>query len=318
MDALILQIGLKQGRSAEIHRLQDRELYIGRAYSNDIVLTDPYVAPEQLRVYCYTEDGQEASWFVNVLDTTNPVLLNGKVIDTASVPIRKGDQLTVGRTQLRIYSESHDVEPTRKLVVSGWLHKLSRSSATPLLLFAGVCGLNGLLSYLLANTDGEWKTHALGILELMGALLVWAGGWAVVGRLLRHQTLFSQHLLITTLVFAVGLLLLPVENFLEFLSDNVQLRMVINFLFFALLTAYLLRQNLHLATNMKHTALIAIACSFSLTAMMVLYTLFAQDQRHHQPEYSSTLLPPAVNPRSATELDDYLSDMNDLFTELDD
>ncbi len=71
MDALVVQIGARQGRVAEVTRSVGDQMAIGRAYDNDLVLTDLHVAPHQL---AFTK--QDDGWNLRVLDHTNPVLLN--------------------------------------------------------------------------------------------------------------------------------------------------------------------------------------------------------------------------------------------------
>lgn len=306
METLVLQIGLKQGRSADIHKLQERELYVGRAYSNDIVLTDPYVAPQQLRIYRYGIETDELSWNINVLDSTNPVLINGEPLATATAAINPGDTITVGRTQIRAYSDEQSVEPTRKLLVNGWLHDASRVLAIPLALFALVCGFDSIASYVLSNTDGDWNSHLLNTITGMALLLGWAFMWAVVGRVLRHQPHFGQQLLICTLVAAIGLLQVPLEVFTEFITDDIQLANAVTYIFATALFAYLLHYNLFLATNIKHTAAIGVCVSAGLSLMLFLFSKNQQQEFEPEPEYSTALVAPAINNRTAVSLDDYM------------
>lgn len=315
LPCLVIQIGLKQGRSAEIHKLEDRELYVGRAYSNDIVLTDPYVAPQQLRIYRLGVDANEVGWYINVLDVTNPVLVNGEPLEAPTATVQPGDTITVGRTQMRLYSDEHPVEPTRKLLVSSWLHKAARSPTIPLVLFGFVCLLDSLCSYWLTNIDGDWQGHALNTVTGITLLLGWACGWAIVGRVLRHQPHFSHQLLVTTMVAAAGLLQAPLEVLIEFLTDNIELRTWVAYAFATVLFAYLLHYNLFFATNIKHTALIACGFSLSVSLLIFLYSVSDEDDFEFKPEFSSTLLPPVVNSRSAIELDDYWNDIDKMLSQ---
>lgn len=315
METLIIQIGLKQGRNADIYKLNDRELYVGRAYSNDIVLTDPYVAPQQLRIYRYGVGSDELSWHINILDATNPILVNGEPVDSATQSVQPGDSITVGRTTMRLYSDEHEVEPTRKLLVSSWLHAAAQNAWIPICLFALVCLTDSLLNYSFSNTDGEWKEHAISTIAGMGLLLGWAGFWSVVGRVLRHQPHFSYQLLVTTLIAAIGLTQTPIELFAEFLTDSTQVRTVIAYAFGTVLLAYLLHYNLFFATNIKHTAVLAFCCSAGLSLLVFLFSMSEENEFNSAPEYSNTLLPPAVNPRKAKPLDDYVASFSKTFAE---
>lgn len=315
METLIIQIGLKQGRNADIYKLCERELYVGRAYSNDIVLTDPYVAPQQLRIYRYGVGSDELSWHINILDATNPVLVNGEPVESATQSVKPGDSITVGRTTMRLYSDEHEVEPTRKLLVSSWLHTAAKNAWIPVCLFALVCLTDSLFNYAFSNTDGEWKEHGISTIAGMGLLLGWAGFWSVVGRVLRHQPHFSYQLLVTTLIAAIGLLLTPIELFAEFLTDSTRTRTLIAYVFGAVLLAYLLNYNLFFATNIKHTAVLAICFSAGLFLLEYLFTMPEENVFNSVPQYSNILLPPAVNPREAIPLANYVDSFSTTFAD---
>lgn len=315
METLIIQIGLKQGRNADIYKLRERELYVGRAYSNDIVLTDPYVAPQQLRIYRYGVGSDELSWHINILDATNPVLVNGEPVDSATQAVHPGDSITVGRTTMRLYSDEHEVEPTRKLLVSSWLHTAAQKTWIPICLFALLCLTDSLLSYSFSNTDGEWKEHGINSIAGMGLLLAWVGFWSIVGRVLRHQPHFMYQLLVTTLVAAIGLTLTPLEFFAEFLTDSTRFATIVNYAFSTLLFAYLLNYNLFFATNIKHTAALAICFSATLFLLDFLFSKSEENESKSVPHYSGTLLPPAVNPRAARSLDHYVDSLSKTFAD---
>ncbi len=315
METLIIQIGLKQGRNADIYRLRERELYVGRAYSNDIVLTDPYVAPQQLRIYGFGVGNDELSWHINILDATNPVLLNGEPVDSATQTVQPGDSITVGRTTMRLYSDEHEVEPTRKLLVSRWLHTAAKNAWIPVCLFALVCLIDSLLNYSFSNTDGEWKEHGFSTLAGMGLLLGWAGFWSVVGRVLRHQPHFSYQLLVTTLIAAIGLAQTPIELFAEFLTDSTTIRTLIAYAIGTLLLAYLLHYNLFFATNIKHTAVLALCFSAGMSLLVFLFSMSEENEFKSTPSYSSTLMPPVANPRTASSLDDYIESFTKTFAD---
>ncbi len=316
METLIIQVGLKQGRSADIYKTRDRELYIGRAYSNDIVLSDPYVAPQQLRLYRYGTDDEQLGWHMNVLDASNPTLINGEPLTDATAAVSAGDTITVGRTQLQVFADDTPVEPTRKLLVSSWLHGASRNAAIPAALFVLAALLDGVSNYLVSNTDGDWKAHGTFVLTGMAVLLLWAGAWAVVGRLLRHQHHFSQQLLVTSVVALLGLLVSPVEAYVEFVSNNLVWRDIVTYAAGTLLFAYLLHYNFFFATNIKHTGMWALGISIGISSLTFLFSAAVDDNGLEiRPAYSNTLLAPGVAPSGASSLEDYLQRMDRVYAQ---
>ena len=114
MDTLIVNVPGRGTRGPSLIRCTDGSLSLGRGFQNDIVLDDPFVAAEQLR---FVRD--DRGWTVTVLERTNPVLLNGNPLREPGARLTSGDQLTVGRTDLSVYDETHPVDPPRRLSRAG-------------------------------------------------------------------------------------------------------------------------------------------------------------------------------------------------------
>ena len=177
MDTLVVQIGVKHGRVAELARSHDARLSVGRGYNNDLVLTDQHVAPRQLE---FRRKGDQ--WHMLVLDHTNRVLLNSKKISIDSTSVNSGDQVTIGRTRLSLYSAEHPVEHTRKLVLSNWLALENTGLVIHILVLLGVSlfDVSISLSAGYADEGGKQKLTpsdgvAKGIVEGGGARLTIGG-----------------------------------------------------------------------------------------------------------------------------------------------
>jgi FHA domain len=74
---------------------ESRELFIGRSSSCDIVLSDASVSRRHARLVL-----RDGSWVVQDLESTNGTNLNGRRIHRCE--LRPGDQLILGRVQLRV------------------------------------------------------------------------------------------------------------------------------------------------------------------------------------------------------------------------
>ncbi|MCW5625267.1 MAG: FHA domain-containing protein, partial [Burkholderiales bacterium] len=78
-----------------LHHLPVR---IGRAYDNDVIVDDPYVAPHHLRV---ERDADGALHAVD-LGSRNGLHLLDPVRRVANTPVGGGERLRIGHTPLRI------------------------------------------------------------------------------------------------------------------------------------------------------------------------------------------------------------------------
>ena len=215
METLIVQLGVKHGRVAELARSRDGALRVGRSFDNDLVLTDLHVAPKQIE-FLRNDD----QWYVTALDHTNPVLLNGEAIGRGAEVIESGDKITVGRTNLSLYSADHPVEKTRELVWSSWLHRHSKGVIVPFLTLLLLCLFDPAMDYYQNSIDLKLKEYAYSAFAGGIFVIVWAGCWSLAGRLLRHQQSFGLQLMATSLVCLGLSILSPIGGYLSFLSNS--------------------------------------------------------------------------------------------------
>lgn len=303
MDTLVVQSGVKQGRIAEVTRSDGDTLCIGRGYDNDLVLTDPHIAPRQLEFF--REDEQ---WYLRALDHTNPVMLNDKAVGADPVPVHSGDKLAVGRTRLALYAADHEVEPTRKLVLSSWVERYSGTFLTPILFLVGACLFDMALTYYEGSTDLIWEDYAYGALFLGVMILAWSGLWSLIGRIIRHQHQFGLHLMAGAASLLLISVLTVLGSYLVYSLHNLLVSELLDWLIAFIALAALIRLNLLLATHINN--ILAVAAVFSALTLAVTYgfTVFGEsDEFQYEPEYSSSLKPPAFNVIGGETLDDYFS-----------
>src|SRR5258708_4105446 len=99
MDEMILVEVLTRHREvAARYRFAGPEVHIGRGYANDVIVDDPYVAVEHLRV----RRGDDGALVAEDIGT-----LNGMHVDRGADRVERvvlnGDQvIRIGRTDLRI------------------------------------------------------------------------------------------------------------------------------------------------------------------------------------------------------------------------
>jgi hypothetical protein len=141
VETLILEIGTRG-----LHRYQqiDREVTtIGRALDNDIILSDPTVAPHHLKIIRYGDNSIE---LVN-LTGVNPTRIHNQRLQslvTEKLPLR----LTLGRVQAQLLSSDHAVAETRSLAVHGHGNRLFGNVYWTLFLVLACLCLGGLEYYL--------------------------------------------------------------------------------------------------------------------------------------------------------------------------
>ena len=312
METLIVQLGSRHSKVAEVFRSSDERINVGRAYNNQLILSDPYIAPQQAQFYF-----NESGWRLRILDQTNPVLHNGKVVEQDELAVQPGDSLTLGRTELRIYSEDFPVEETRQLLVSRWLHSSSVGVLAPLLALAAML-FTGLFSfYLEDSSEFEWKYYSYFAMAVAGFALLWTGGWALASRLLRHQHHFGQHLLVTACTLGIIEISNILPSYFGFMLSSPAIEYYLLLLISFVLFAFMLRYHLFFATNIKRPLRAGfIASAVLLFSVSGLYSLMNEtgvSDKH----YSDSLQPGFMYPVGNTDVDGFMLDWDKAMGELD-
>jgi hypothetical protein len=168
------------------HRCDGDIVSIGRAYDNDVVIDDPYVAPHHVRI----GRDEEGRIVAEDLGTTNGLHTEERGARLDAVVLDGDRILRVGRTLLRVRTADYVVPPERAAVAA------TRAGPVVLVLAFAVIGL-ALLSLWLAETEQPELSHYL--LPVMGMVLIvliWTTGWAVMSRIFAGHLHFDRHLMI--------------------------------------------------------------------------------------------------------------------------
>jgi hypothetical protein len=313
MDELIIQVGTRQGRLAEIVECKGEAVTLGRSFVNNVVLTDPYVAPEQIRI-----DKEGEKWVIKILDDTNPVLLNGSPVEEDGAVLNSGDKLTVGRTHLSVFSKDHKFESTRKLLFSSWLYHNRLGPLLPVLAVLFASFLSAFNDYLDLPKSIEYRPFISEALVFVFFVSLWAALWALVGRLLRHQLHFFANLLFTAIMVSFYIMVAPLGEYIEYLSGSLMLSNLYNSFVFLVFLTLLLKFNLSLSSHLKNSGVVAFSASLTLLLLSYGVNELKQEEFSANAEYADKLKPPFAKFGDDQPIDEYISGFEDQFFELED
>ncbi len=301
MEILIVQTGGRPGRVRELVNHNSEAIGIGRGFGNYVTLTDPYVAPDQATFQC-----EAGVWYFQNLDNTNRVLLNNEILPAQRVKLQTGDRLVLGRTEIRVFTPDHEVAPTRKLLLSGWLHYDSIGFIVPLLAII-VCNLMdfGVDHLLDATRELEWKASITNLLWLNLILLVWSGAWAVTGKLVRHHYHFGQQIFITTIGLIGMIILFPVLDYIEFATNSAMLSTIVTMLVMLVAVAWLVKFNLYFSTSGRHATAVGIVVGMVIVGGVSTVNYLLQDDFDSVAQNQSELYPGFTRFGSGESVDSY-------------
>jgi len=191
------------GRHGEVvirHAVAAFPVTIGRAYDNDVIVDDPYVAPHHARI-ARTDSG---TLEIVDLGTRNGLARVGTRGRLERAAVDPAARYRIGHTQLRVRAADFQVAPERADPGHGRL--AHPASATLLLVAAAACVVALAWSLTFDRTE-TLKLLLPGFWMAIG-LVAWAGGWALAGRLWLGEGRFAAHLATAGWavvgVFAVG------------------------------------------------------------------------------------------------------------------
>jgi hypothetical protein len=183
-DALWIEVLSRHRDVVARHRCEGETVSIGRAYDNDFVVDDPYVAAHHVRI---VRDGDALA--VEDLGSLNG-LFAGDGRRSTRLALDDDQPFRIGNTLLRIRRANHAVAPER---VAAPAVRLGR------VVLVLACGLIGweLLSLWLNETLEPRLSYYVGPAIVLAVLVVgWTTLWAIMSRIFAGHTRFIRHLAI--------------------------------------------------------------------------------------------------------------------------
>jgi hypothetical protein len=172
----------RRGVVAHRVRVERFPFSVGRAYTSDLVVDDPHVAPSQLVIDETPEGG------VTLRDA------GAAHAGVMALPVAGELVVQAGRTRIRVRDRDFPVRPTlplvRRMAFVEWLfeHWSAPIAVFALLMLVGMVWVQ----------QATWRESGLAsrfnpiFLATLG-IAAWCGGWALVTRFLRQRARFPAH-----------------------------------------------------------------------------------------------------------------------------
>jgi hypothetical protein len=179
-------------------RIVGSEARIGRGYDNDVIVDDPYVAAQHLRVF-RDETGE---LIVEDMGSANGMFLDGGKSRLAHIVVDGKHPIRIGQTLLRVREANHAVE--RERVAQPERPTLAIAMAAALCV--AVLGFNSLRVWLTQTSEAQASSYLTPLLAIAAMVLAWAGLWALLSRVFSGHSRFLRNLVIAVAgIFAFSL-----------------------------------------------------------------------------------------------------------------
>ena len=286
---------------------------IGRAYSNRVILNDPYVCPVHLEI---TLDG-EGRLTARDLDSVNGLRADNTDQRVASLELHSGTQFRIGRSRLRYCSVDHPLAPT---VIDG-AGESSRWSAATL-----AC-LSGAAVFLLLCLDSylgivEHVTAAKVVSEPLATfsmLIIWSGLWSLAGRIVVNHFYFPRHVTVACGAIVGFYVLTFVSEWLEFLFPIIPALWIAGLLGTGVILAALVYGHLAFASSLRRYSRFwaALAVSVAVLGVSVISDFAGRSKFSNVMEFSGVLKPIDAAWLPTISIDQFIEDTQKLKRDLD-
>lgn len=211
--APIAYLEILDGRDHVVQRMAIAALpsTLGRAYSNDLILDDPYICPD----HAVLERNEQGAIEVRDLGSVNGLYQGSWQQRLERIRLESGDRFRMGHTIIRFSDVSQAVAPTLYDKAERWQHLSSPMTAVgagAILFIAAV--LEGWLSSIervgIADLIGE-------PLSTLAAVAAWAGLWSLVSRMVWARFHFLAHFAIASIAMLAFSCLTQIAEWSEFL-----------------------------------------------------------------------------------------------------
>lgn len=284
---------------------------VGRGFSCDVILGDACVSAQHLKI-----TGDAGAFAVTDLGSDNGLSVNGADRRGQSVPLKSGDVLTVGQTEIGVYLPDHAV-PAAQLLQKAhplfpWMARFGNVFACYLLALALTLGTTWLEVW----TDEPGMALAAGGAVMTGIVAVWAAVWSVAGRLARQRAHYRSHAAMMCLYIIVGTLVWYAEIYVDFLTNENWISDTVAYGSNFILLAALLYGGLTLSTRLSPSwrRKAAGLFSFGVMAGVFIFGFVAAKNFNQQPLYPSTLKPYLAQLAQADTLEAFMAGNEKLFS----
>jgi hypothetical protein len=302
-----------KGRVSQRFPVQSLPLTLGRAYSNHVIVDDPFVCPEHLTIGV-DENGRLRARDLGTINGLREIA-SGKPVP--SLLLASGTEFQVGHTHFRYCETSHPVAPA--VADSAGMMKWVTSPVASL-----ASGLAVLVVLLLNSFFGSYERLNIlrslsEVLMSFSVLVVWAGLWALVSRVVLNRFHYGQHFALACGAIIVSLVVHTAAEWIEFIFPTSQALWLTAVVGSAVVLAALVCGHLAFASSMRLRSRLwaGLGISVAVIGIGVMADYANRSSFSTVMEYSGILKPiePALLP--TTSMDRFMDSTQKLKKELD-
>jgi hypothetical protein len=311
---VVVEIVSRGGHTIERHRVSGDRITIGRAFDNDVILTDETVSPHHAVL--------EADAQGNPLLIDN-ASLNGIRSDRqgsgSRIALVSGDTCNLGRAGVRFYLPGHPVAETVRVGGLDGLINRAGTLAVLGLLIITVAAVTVAELWLTSYAGLEWGQIGIGLFSVFSAATAVAIFLAIIGRIAKHEGRLQTQLALVLLYLLVQSAIVFAYEVVLFNTLNPWLSAAIGLAASFALLAVTLWVCLHVATNLRSRQRWQFALAFTsvLLCISVYPEFIAHGEFSDTPRYVKQVKPPQLRFVRGIDRDTFVERTHEAFESTD-
>ncbi len=308
----------KRGNVKERVRVDSFPATIGRSYANTVIVDDPLVSPEHLRLLLNNEGGV----IIEALATENGTWLSTprERMERHTIPAGGEAVIRVGQTILRLRGNDFVLKPaapSRRLF--GIPDRLIENGVTSFLIFASAFGL---CIFTIAQSISKkviWSDLTGKSLFLLIILVVWTTFWSFLSRLVTHSFRFMTHLAVSGIASIAFFVLITAVEYFEFFLSGPAAARVAEYLGLGIIISLLFYTHLSAISESSHYKCLfsSVLISAAMISIVLLIRYTKEKEFSTELNFSSVIKPIGRTWVRTVSSDQFFGDMRGLKAKVD-
>lgn len=302
-----IEILSRHGGLLARHRFAGPEVRIGRGYANDLVLDDPAVAAQHVRVF----RDESGALVAEDIGSANGMFVDRRPDKVERVALDGERIIRIGHSYLRVRDASHPVARERPLAPQYRFWPAALGGGAALLAF------KALLLWIGETGDPKVSSYIFSLLGIAASVAAWAAAWSVLGRVFSGRARFERHLAVA-LAGALAL------SLYQFFADTAAFTLA---WYRVASDAYVATYTIAGAVCFGHLRVIGpsrLAIKASVVALLALIAVAAQMLAQSEAraeagrqDFARNFLPPALRLKPLVSENAFFADVERLMGDLD-
>jgi hypothetical protein len=308
----------RRGHLRERVRIDSFPATVGRSYANAVIVDDPLVSAEHLRL---SLDG-EGGILVEDLNTVNGTRLSNsrERIERHTVAAGGEAVIRIGQTVLRFRGDDFAFKPaasSRSLF--GPFGRIIENGAIAIGIF--IAGFGAIVLAFAQEIEKKviWSDLTSMSLVLLVVFAVWTGFWSFLSRLVVHSFRFMAHLAISGIASLLFLVVFTGIEYFEFMTAAPAATLFARFGGFVVIFSVLLYSHLSAMSDLarRKRMLSSALISTGILGIVLLIHFTKSNEFSNELRFSSVMKP--VDPKwvRAVESNEFFEDLEKLKSKID-